>query len=523
MVEPQHTPNLERLDTAIPTLTLGDLLAADVSADGPDPVLRGLDSDSRAIQPGWAFLACTGARVHGLEYARDALARGAIAILWEPPAPEATLANVAETASRMGAVLHRVPRLGQRSGVLADRLFGSPSHDLQIAGITGTNGKTSTSYFLAQMASLGDVPAGLIGTLGYGTAGDLVPGAHTTPDAPQLHRWLAAFRVARQTRVAMEVSSHALAQERVAGVRFDTAVFTNLSREHLDYHGSLEAYYRAKAKLFHTPGLRRACINLGDPFGRRLWNELPANIQDVAFWLSPAQPDVAYKRGVSGEVLARPGGGLQMTLRHQGKETLLEIPGLIGPFQGENLLAALTVLLGWGWELSELRQAASRLTPVPGRMEPFRLPNGALVIVDYAHTPDALDHCLRAARAHCTGRLSCVFGCGGDRDPGKRPLMGRVAYHHSDRLILTDDNPRTEPSERIIGDIRNGLPSEDTLTICPERHAAITSALAWARPEDCVVIAGKGHEAVQIRGNTTVPCDDRALVRAWAGGMEHAL
>jgi UDP-N-acetylmuramoyl-L-alanyl-D-glutamate--2,6-diaminopimelate ligase len=481
-----------------------------------DVALTDLTLDSRTASHGGLFLACRGIASHGLEHVERALLAGVSAVAWEP-APGVPDPDLPESV-----VSVRVPALGRHVGRIADRFFGSPSAGLRIAAITGTNGKTTVAWLLAQAFSAVGRPAGYSGTLGFGPVGSLEPATHTTPDCVTVHRQLSHLRAAGVHTLGMEVSSHALAQERVSGVRFDTALFTNLSRDHLDYHQTMEAYGEAKARLFGWPGLNHRVINVNDAFGRRLCEQLPASASYTAVCAVPGDRGNAVdatrgNRFVHATGVAAVTGGLQIGFDSSWGSGRLS-SRLIGEFNAENLLLALATMLLWEVPASQAIAALESSAAPPGRMETFgdgvRTP---LVVVDYAHTPDALAKALRAARAHCRGRLWCVFGCGGDRDAGKRPLMGAIAYEQADEVIVTDDNPRTEDADRIVAAIVAGMPAGSAHSVIRERARAIATAVERASADDVVVVAGKGHEEYQIYGTQYQVFSDRAEVRRLVG------
>ncbi|MBV6418541.1 MAG: UDP-N-acetylmuramoyl-L-alanyl-D-glutamate--2,6-diaminopimelate ligase [Steroidobacteraceae bacterium] len=457
---------------------------------------------SGEVRPGGAFLACAGRTTHGLAHADEAIERGARVILWEPVA-ELRVPEFPE-----GIFALPVPHLRAQLGVLADRYFGAPSASMALVGITGTNGKTTTAWLAAQALAACGRRASYSGTLGYGAPGDLRASSHTTPDAVTVHRQLAAQRDAGADCVAMEVSSHALDQGRVAGVRFHTAVFTNLTRDHLDYHGTMAAYGAAKAALFDWPTLAARVINVDDPFGVALAN---SHRDARGRLVTVSRRDRATLRAVAMRAAAR---GLELDLESEwGSGTIAT--RLVGEFNADNALAVLGVLLAADVPFEAARRAIGACTAPPGRMESFGGEAGApLAIVDYAHTPDALEKALAAARAHCRGRLSVVFGCGGDRDPGKRPLMGAIASRGADRLWITDDNPRTEAAALITAAIAAGVEAGTDFHIEHDRAAAIRAALDSAQGGDAVLIAGKGHEDYQIIGHERRAFSDQAVVRA---------
>jgi UDP-N-acetylmuramoyl-L-alanyl-D-glutamate--2,6-diaminopimelate ligase len=463
-----------------------------------DPEISGITLDSRAVRQGWLFIAVPGARTDGRAYIAGAYSRGAAASVYEVNGFEPD----ARSANAIG-----VRALHQHIGVIADRFYGAPSRKLKVVGVTGTNGKTTTTHLLAQVLDRPEARCGLIGTLGSGFPGQLDPSLHTTPDAVSVHRLMADFVAAGAKAVCMEVSSHALDQARVAGVAFDIAVFTNLTRDHLDYHGDMDAYAEAKARLFDFPHLKAAVINQDDAFGRELIERARGRAQVLSFGLHGG--DV---RALTVETSL---GGLALTIATPHGETRLRSP-LLGRFNAANLLAVLAVLLVAGVPLTEATNALAHAQPVAGRMERFggsdRQP---LVVVDYAHTPDALEKVLQALREHTQGKLVCVFGCGGDRDRGKRPQMGRIAEQLADVVILTNDNPRHEDPAFIIREISTGM--QTTPSVVPDRVHAIRAALSEARVGDIVLIAGKGHEDYQQIGDQRLAYSDRDTVRTLLG------
>ena len=398
-----------------------------------------------------------------------------------------------------------------RASELAGRFFGMPSRQLAIAGVTGTNGKTTTAWLLAQALNACGRPAAYIGTLGAAYAGALQAGEFTTPDAVSVQRHLAAFRAQGAACVAMEVSSHALAQARVAAVHFDAAVFTNLTRDHLDYHGSMEAYAQAKASLFAIPDLRLRVINADDAFGAKLL-ERPGFNQAIATSRHADFSPVAGRPYLKATQLKFGEHGVTFALVSSFGSASVSAP-LIGSFNVDNLLAVAGVLLGSGLPLSQVVCALSSVQPPPGRLEVFGGDESPLAVVDYAHTPDALEKALTVLRDHCSGRLWCVFGCGGDRDRGKRPQMGRIAARLADELLVTDDNPRSEDPAVIVSDIVAGIPSRN-FSIVHDRAAAIQQAITRAAPGDAVLVAGKGHEDYQIVGAERRAFSDRRAVIA---------
>ncbi|MNV19412.1 UDP-N-acetylmuramoyl-L-alanyl-D-glutamate--2,6-diaminopimelate ligase [compost metagenome] len=459
-----------------------------------DPTITGLVLDSRAVRPGNAFVAIAGFGAHGLGFVDQALANGAGAILFEPPAP-AELPAPAEAIA--------VPGLRTRMGAMADQFHGHPSRAMTMVGVTGTNGKTSTVQLLAQAWHLLGTPSGSIGTLGAGLYGAVEPTGFTTPLVLQMHALLAQLRDDGARAVAMEVSSHALDQGRVDAVHYDVAVFTNLTRDHLDYHGDMASYGAAKARLFHRPGLKAAVINLDDAFGRQLFVGLPAGVQAIG--LSSRGADGANVRA---DALQLDGRGIGFELIIDGQRAAVQSP-LLGRFNVDNLLAVAGALYALDHAPAEIAALLSQLQPIAGRMNRLGGEHGLpTVVVDYAHTPDALEQALASLHDHLAGRLVCVFGCGGERDTGKRPQMAAIAEKYAEVVIVTDDNPRSEDGDRIVADIVAGLSSPAAATVQRDRAAAIATAIGLAGADDIVLIAGKGHEPYQEVHGVKHPFDD---------------
>jgi UDP-N-acetylmuramoyl-L-alanyl-D-glutamate--2,6-diaminopimelate ligase len=472
-----------------------------------------LTLDSREVRSGSLFLALAGGRTHGLKFAADAAARGASAVLWEPPA------DAVPPALPGGVFAAPVPGLRFLAGRIADRFFGRPSQSLRITGITGTNGKTTCAYLLAQCLERLGSDAAYIGTIGVGRPAQLAQPTHTTPDAISVHRILKQLRSNGVKEVALEVSSHALDQGRTGGVRFHTAAFTNLTRDHLDYHGTMAHYGAAKAKLLSLPDLEHLVLNVGDAFGRQFAQSYAGDASMTAVWVGAGQSGwLADRTLYAADVRARPQG---IAIGLDGSFGKLEVEThLMGRFNAENALTVMACLLALGTSLGEAAQALAQCAAAPGRMEMVgagAVHTGAVhmgagarptAVVDYAHTPDALAKALSAAREHCVGSLWCVFGCGGDRDPGKRPLMGAIADELADQIIVTDDNPRSENPAAITSAILDGIKTHAARVIS-DRGAAIATAIQEARPGDVVLIAGKGHEDYQIYGDSRRRFSDR--------------
>ncbi|MBK5968235.1 MULTISPECIES: Mur ligase family protein [Thiorhodovibrio] len=536
------------------------LVGMTTAAVAPVPV-SALALDSRKAAPGSLFLACQGGRAHGLDFARALVGQGVVAIAAEPT-ERWSKGEIGALAAELGLPVIPVERLAARTGDIAARFHQDPSTALEVIGITGTNGKTSVSHFIAQGLAA-EARCAIVGTLGQGFPETLSSTGMTTPDAISLQATLAALRDQGAEAVAMEVSSHALAQQRADAVHFDVGLLTNLTRDHLDYHGSMEAYAAAKARLFALPGLRWAILNADDDFSTRVLATLAPGVKLALYSLNPA---LSLAPAVQGrcDLLVRArhlelhqrGLRLEVEARRHGEDAELLVgefsAGLIGRFNAANLLATLTVLLARGMAFETALHQLARVKGVPGRMECFGAEGEPLCVVDYAHTPDALEQALMELRAHCRGQVILVFGCGGERDRGKRPLMGQVAARLADRIILTDDNPRHEDGDVIIAEILSGIgepggktssaaasdqprssraevdsakdgpANQSTSTITErQRGVAIRRALLMAGPEDAVLIAGKGHETEQDMGELKARFSDRAQVmqalREWRG------
>lgn len=489
----------------VPAMELTQLLRDVVSAPLPAALpVRGLALDSRAVHPGYLFLACHGHDHHGLQHLADARARGAVAVAYDPEGASAYREVLA------GMPAFAIPQLAQCAGHLAARFYGDPSRHQQVVAVTGTNGKTSVSLITAQALTELGHRCGVLGTLGYGLYGALEAPTHTTPDAVTVQQKLAHFRDAGATHVSMEASSHALDQGRVNGVHVAVGIFTNLTRDHLDYHGSMENYGAAKRRLFDMPGLKHAVINLDDAFGRELARGMPPAVECIGYSLEGARS--ARGRTLAAANLVLHSGGTEMEVWGDFGSGHID-SRLLGRFNAQNLLAVNGALLALGVPLAEALVMVSRARTVPGRMECFggglRAP---LVVVDYAHTPDALEKALSAARSHCRGQLFCVFGCGGERDRGKRPQMGAIAARLADRVIVTDDNPRHEDGGAIIREILAGIPDAGPVRVERDRAQAVAEALHAAAPGDVVLVAGKGHEDYQIIGDESRAYSDRDTV-----------
>lgn len=462
----------------------------------------GICADTRKLQPGEVFAAWPGYRTDGRQFLSKAVARGAAALLWEDQdgfqAGEQPVPSLA------------VRGLRELAGHLAHEIYQRPSERLWLAGVTGTNGKTTVSHWLAQVLQALGGRCGVIGTLGCGFPGALTASLNTTPDALDLHRILSGFVSAGAAAAVMEVSSIGLDQGRVNGARFDVAIFTNLSRDHLDYHGTMEAYAAAKARLFVLPGVTCSVINIDDDFGLLQARALVAAGQPViAHTLRRERADaVPGARMLLADRLHASTTGMGFTLHCDGRAHEVAVR-MLGAFNVANLLAVIGALLAQGVALQDILERVPALMPPQGRMQTLGGDGKPLVVVDYAHTPDALAKVLEAARSAAGGRLGrliCVFGCGGDRDAGKRPVMGELASALADHVFITSDNPRSENPLRIIAEVAAGAGAGAECIVARER--AIRTAIDTAAAEDVVVIAGKGHEPYQEIGGVRLPFSD---------------
>lgn len=485
-------------------MTLAQVLD-DASLQSLDSVRwSALQSDSRRIMPGHVFVALAGAAADGRDYIADAINRGASAV-------------VMDADGKLPAVVYQgtvplitVEGLSAKLSAIAARAYGDPSAELNVIGVTGTNGKTTCSVLLAQLLEALGQRAAVIGTLGYGrVGGSLQSTGLTTPDAIASQGILRDLAEQRIGSVAMEVSSHALVQNRVKAVRMSTVVFTNLSHDHLDFHGDLKAYGKAKARLLKAREVQCAVVNYDDNWCKTLLKKAEPLSKVLSYSLSSNKADVYFSdltyscEGIAGTV-------------HTAAASAEFSTTLIGDFNASNILAVIAVALAEGYSLEQIVAALPALRSAPGRMEQVRLhpEQGVQVVVDYAHTPDALEKALRALRRHTEGSLWCVFGCGGDRDREKRPVMGRVAEKSADYTIVTNDNPRGEDPASIASEIVRGMHHPERCLVIAERDKAIDLAVQQARAGDTVLVAGKGHEAMQIFSQQQLPFSDVQQARA---------
>lgn len=460
-----------------------------------DCIVTGLSSDSREVTANDCFFALKGYQQDGRDYIPSALQKGAKAIIVDERYPY---------KGNIAVPVIKVPDLPKHLGEIAGKFYHRPSDELIMIGVTGTNGKTSISQYLARTLEMASTSCGVIGTLGYGFPDHLQTTIHTTSDALTLHKQLTHLHEKGALAVAMEVSSHALAQYRTNGIVFDIAIFTNLTRDHLDFHGTMANYAAAKKKLFHSPGLKHAVINTDDPFGLALAQELNGKVKIYCYGLKRNDLSLPFVEATN------------INLNHKGMTAKISSPWgsgqlrsrLLGRFNVSNLLAVLTTLLVLEMPFDTALDYIANLQTVSGRMQVFGGGKMPMVVADYAHTPDALMQVLQALREHTHGTLWCVFGCGGDRDRGKRSLMGQIAERYSDQLIITDDNPRTEDPAQIVAEIKQGLLCPWAAEVQHDRGAAIAHVISCAQPGDVVLVAGKGHESYQIIGNEKMPFSD---------------
>ena len=472
-------------------------LVAGIDARYAHLPVTGVALDSRKVSSGDIFLACPGfgveRRLDGRNFIDAAIAAGAVVVLVERD-------DVWNEVREINAVaVIPVTSLGTRVSEIAGRFYDCPSHDIPVLAVTGTNGKTSCTQLMMQLLQKMNRRCGVIGTLGAGVNGQFDKAINTTPDAISIQRHLALWRDENIDAVAMETSSHGLEQHRVAAIRFTLALFTNLSRDHLDYHGTMQAYANAKSKLFISEGLKVAVINIDDPFSTALIDLLAKDIKLVRYSVSDAGADFFVT-----DIDYHP-SGVSARLHCYGESYPLR-SSLLGAFNLSNVLGVIASLVSVGYRVDKLLKMLPYVATVPGRMERIESDCDISVVVDYAHTPDALEKALSAMRLHCGGRLWCVFGCGGDRDHGKRQQMGKVAQKLADHVVVTSDNPRSESANAIIDDILCGIDIPTQVVV--DRAQAIEFAVAHAKSGDSVLIAGKGHEDYQHIGDQLLPFSD---------------
>jgi UDP-N-acetylmuramoyl-L-alanyl-D-glutamate--2,6-diaminopimelate ligase len=502
---------------------LADLVTEPVSSE---LWVTGLTLDSRQVREGDGFIALKGSLTNGVDYIEQAVDRGAEVILVDAEA------ELDAKLLALEAPLFRIQNLAAQVSEIAGRFYHHPSRQMKLVAFTGTNGKTTCSRLYAQLLANLSVRSAFIGTTGFGmaqtggakgtaetTADDWrINSGLTTPDAVTMQRILAELSATGAQQIALEASSHSLVQQRIAALEIDTAVFTNLSRDHLDYHGDLDRYAAAKASLFSMPGVKHAVINRDDVIGRRILAGLNPAITALTFSLENPAADIYCSQITASSQLNAP--GLRATIHTPWGREILE-SSLFGTFNLLNLLAVIGVAGIQGIELSEILRAIAKLSAVLGRMEVITADGKPVVVVDYAHTPDALENALLALRPHCAGQLHVIFGCGGDRDVGKRPLMGEIARRCADRVVVTSDNPRSESPQQIADDILQGIQAEVEVEL--DRRQAIANCIGNAAAQDIILIAGKGHENYQILGGDRLPFSDQLEARLALRGFSEAV
>lgn len=480
------------------SVLLQDILAHPIDHE---VTVDGLALDSRKVKQGDLFFACVGTQVDGKAYIDDAILRGARVVLAEGNAPS-------ELRGTIPVIF--IPDLGKKIGVIASRFYHHPSEKMQVVGITGTNGKTSCSHFIAAALTQNQLPCGVIGTLGNGLYGHIQESNLTTPDAVTLQKTLADFLSQHAKYVAMEVSSHSVDQGRMNGVEFEIGIFTNLTRDHLDYHGTMENYAAAKRKFFDSTATKTIVANADDAFGRKLIQDFHGIKPIYAYSLEKQKLEIDVPL-ISVENIRLDLDGIHARVNSPWGQGEISAH-LIGKFNLSNILAAFTALSLLKIPFEKVLTLLSQLKSVPGRMQALGGKGKPLVVVDYAHTPDALEKVLQALRHHCQGKLICIFGCGGDRDRGKRPLMAAIAEKLADVVMMTDDNPRTENPAQIFEDILQGFQKPQTILQEHDRAKAIQKMIQQAEVGDCVLVAGKGAETYQIIGKEKFQFSDVDVV-----------
>lgn len=479
-------------------MLLSNLLAFSSTIRSEDDCeIKELTSDSREVSHGSLFVALSGQKTNGEKYIDEAIARGAKAILVE----------ASERPASKNVPIIRVPNLNAMLPDLAERFYGVKASGIALIGVTGTNGKTSCTHFLSAIYQQLGIKCGILGTLGWGFLGKLNEAKLTTPGLLTLYRQIHQLHKEGATHIAMEVSSHAIHQSRIAGLPFKIGAYTNLTQDHLDYHGTMENYAAAKYQFLAQSLTNKLAINQEDNYGK-LWIEnLKSRHPTIGFATKPLDGAALY----ASDVQLLP-DGMKATINTTDDEAEIILP-LLGLFNLSNALAVIATLLLDGYRLSDFIHFFNELKGVPGRLQLLGGGDHPLIAIDYAHTPDALEKVLLALRAHTTNRLICVFGCGGDRDKTKRPMMGKIAAKLADFVILTNDNPRSEDPLTIIDEIKSGMPITQTIDIIPDRSKAIQNSIQYARKGDVILIAGKGAERFQHIGNESFPFQDEEVVR----------
>ena len=465
--------------------------------DMDDVEVTGIANHNENVQQGDLYIALEGDRNHGLDFLSDVIDRGANAVVWDGNEGSIYPSTVP---------MVRVPKLRENMGYIASRFYEYPSDAMEVIAVTGTDGKSSVSHFVAECLSHADQSCGVIGTLGYGCFGKLQTSTHTTPDALTTHKILNELKQCDVNKVVIEASSHGLVQGRLNGLTIDTAVFTNLGHDHLDYHGSRAKYMQAKRRLFEYDSLKTAVINADDECAGLMINACHKKVT-VLSYSKQSSMTAAYL--IKAEHREQ---GLALRVSLLGKVVDIETR-LFGDFNIYNLLATLLVLINHGFQLDEAAERLSVIHPVDGRMQRFGSSEAPTVFLDYAHTPQALEQVLKSCRNYATADLVCVFGCGGERDASKRSLMGEIAQRYADRVVICDDNPRGENPEQICNDILKGMTKRRKHCVIHDRAKAITKAIKEAMPGDVVLVAGKGHERYQIIKDVKKPFNDSDFIQ----------
>ncbi len=480
----------------------------DIDPDA-DLDIQDLCTDSRDAKPGDLFIARRGELSDARQFVGEALKKGVAAVLYEIADGKGLSMQQLEGWDPKVPLLP-VNRIDEILGPLAKRFFNDPTRNMALIGVTGTNGKTSCTHYIAQALRALQLPCGVIGTLGYGLHHALIPSTHTTPDVITLNRYCRQLKQEGARAIALEVSSHALEQKRISGLQLHMAILTNLTRDHLDYHQTMAAYAQAKRKLFNHPGLKLAIINAEDEFGLGLLKSLPNNLNKLAYAIDDPVKDLGNIPQIYATDIVLSNQGLQFKVQTPMGEILAETT-LLGRFNVANVLASIAALLGLNFSIRDIEKVLPLLQSVNGRMQMLGGQGLPRVVIDYAHTPDALAQVLLAVKAHNPDRIICIFGCGGDRDKGKRPFMGKIAETYSDYCIITNDNPRHEKPMRIAEEIATGMTQKATRTIVLDRKEAILEGIHKAGLNDIVLIAGKGHETYQQIGDVKYPLSDMQI------------
>lgn len=474
-----------------------------------DLIVDGVQLDSRRIKPGDCFIAIEGTLTHGTSYIPQAIAAGASIILVDTKDVDRV------SAESIRSVIF-VNGLTEKAGLIAHRFYGDVTDVIKTLGVTGTNGKTSVSCYIAQAIDqlVSHGTCGIVGTLGQGLLGQMKPTGLTTPDVIQLHRALAELHSEGAQAVVIEASSHGLDQARLAGVNFDVALFTNLTRDHLDYHADMQAYGEAKLRLFTRAELNTAIVNCDDEFSRKIIESVHADVTVIGYSLGQAATNKRIDQLIVAEQLTASIDGIAMRIRLGEQTAVCRVP-VLGRFNASNLLAALGGLIACGFEFENSVNALNKISGVAGRMELIKQANQAAVVVDFAHTPDGLEQALASLRGFCKGKLWCLIGCGGDRDRGKRKLMGSTAEAGCDQVILTSDNPRSEEPKAILDEMLGGFKQPENAISMVDRREAIAYAIKHAGKNDVILIAGKGHETWQEIKGEKFPFNDRTIAMAY--------